>query len=355
MTSESTRFLGQPRETNPTLSFGASAMFSAGVSRMVELLTTAYFSRFGAGFCAQVLSKRCTDFNAEDAKKASRARRVCGTVFSMLKLIIILGLLVGAGTASAQTKAKPLKFDVVSIKLNRSGEPRGILQISPDGDRIIVTNAPMTRIVQFAFNFLRNDLVVGDPDWARTERWDIEAKVAESDVPAFHQLDFVQKKAMLQQVLIERCGMQAKVEKREIPVYALVVAKSGLKMHKVQPNEMPPVVHDKSGQVVSEWEITQKPGEIHGRAVPMEALMYVMSNVKLGRQIVDHTGLKAIYNFDLLWTPEEGSTLTENGLPDTTRPSIFTAVQEQLGLRLDATKDMVDALVISHIERPTED
>jgi len=269
------------------------------------------------------------------------------------RLVFCIWILAISG-AFAQTKAKPPQFDVVSMKLDKSGEPHGMLQISPDGDRIIVTNAPMTRIIQFAFNFLRNDLVVGDPEWARTERWDMEAKVAEADLPAFHKLDFVQKKAMLQQVLTERCRMQAKVEKREIPVYALVVAKTGLKMHEVQPNEMPPVVRDKSGEVISEWDLRQKPGEMHGRAVPMEAMMYAMSNVKLGRQIVDHTGLKGVYNFDLLWTPEEGSAASDNGLPDATRPSIFTAVQE-LGLRLEATKDLVDALVIDHIERPTAD
>ena len=245
----------------------------------------------------------------------------------MRKLLVLCALVGVASGTFSQVKAKPLQFDVVSIKLDKSGEPHGFLQISPDGDRIIVTNAPMTRIVQFVFNYLRNDLVIDDPDWARTDRWDMEAKVAEADLPTFHKLDFVQQKAMLQQVLIERCKMQAKVEKREIPVYALVVAKIGLKMHEVQPNELPPVVRDKSGQVISEWNITQKPGEIRGRAVPIEAMMYAMSNVKLGRQIVDHTGLKGLYNFDLIWTPEEGSGATDNGLPDATRPSIFTAVQ----------------------------
>src|ERR1700761_5993442 len=134
----------------------------------------------------------------------------------MKKLVFLCILSSWVCCAFSQTKAKPLQFDVVSIKLNKSGEPRGVLQISPDGDRIIVTNAPMYRIVGFAFNFLRNDLVIGDPEWARTERWDMEAKVAEKDLPAFHSLDFVQQKALLQQVLIERCKMQAKVEKREI-------------------------------------------------------------------------------------------------------------------------------------------
>jgi uncharacterized protein (TIGR03435 family) len=119
---------------------------------------------------------------------------------------------------------------------------------------------------------------------------------------------------------------------------------------------MPPAVKDDQGRTVNEWNLTQKPGEMRGRAVPMEAMMYAMSNVSLGRQIVDHTGLKGLYNFDLAWTPEleegEGSP-ADSGQPDASRPSIFTAVQEQLGLRFEATKDLVDALVIDHIERPT--
>src|SRR6201999_169198 len=97
ISSESTRFLGQPRETNPTLGFGVSAVFSAGVSRMVELLTTINFSRFCAGFPARVLRKKSKGFRAECAKKAQRAQRkrrfVCGTVLSMLKLVMCFGLL----------------------------------------------------------------------------------------------------------------------------------------------------------------------------------------------------------------------------------------------------------------------
>ena len=81
----------------------------------------------------------------------------------------------------------------------------------------------------------------------------------------------------------------------------------------VQPNELAPAGRDKT---LSEWDLTQKPGEIRGRAVPMEAMMYAMSNVKLGRQIVDHTGLKGAYNFDLIWTPDEGSGGADNGLSD---------------------------------------
>ena len=280
----------------------------------------------------------------------------------MRGLVLISMLLLGAMTASAQAPPQKLpQFDVVSIKLNHSGEPHGILQISPDGDRIIVVNAPMFRIVQFAFDMQRNDLVVGAPDWTRTDRWDIEAKVAPGDLAAFHALTFTQQKAMLQPLLMERCKMLAKVAKKEVPVYALVVAKSGLKMHELQPNEMPPAVYDAKGNIVQDWDLVMKHGEVHGRAVPMGALMWALSDVSLGRQVIDRTGLKGEYNFDLLWTPEEEldaqskSAAADAGLADGTRLSIFTAVQEQLGLRLEPTRALVDALEIDHIERPTND
>jgi bla regulator protein blaR1 len=178
----------------------------------------------------------------------------------MRRWLVIPALLAGAMTTPAQAPAKKLpQFDVVSIKLNRSGEPRGILQISPDGDRVIVVNAPMFRVVQFIFDMQRNDLVVGAPDWMRTERWDIEAKVAPDDLAAFHALTFAQQKRMLEAVLMERCKMAAKVAKKEVPVYALVVAKGGIKMQALKPGEAP-VVRDAAGNIVQDWDIVKKYG-----------------------------------------------------------------------------------------------
>lgn len=203
---------------------------------------------------------------------------------------------------------------------------------------MVVINAPMYRIVGFAFDFQRNDRVLGAPDWTRTERWDIEAKVAQADLEVFHALTFKQQKAMLQSVLVERCKLQAHAEKREVPVYALVVQKGGVKMHEVEATELP-------------WDLIQKHGEIHGRAVPIAALMYALSDASLERQVVDRTGLTGTYNFDVLWTPTD-EPQSESQIAST-RPSIFTAVQEQLGLQLVGTKALVDTLNIEHIEHPT--
>ncbi len=275
-------------------------------------------------------------------------------------MISVLLLCAAPGNTQVPQHKVP-QFDVVSIKLDHSGEPRGFLQISPEGDRLIVVNAPMFRIVQFAFNMQREDLVLNLPEWTRTERWDIEAKVAPADLAAFHALNLTQQKAMLQPVLMERCKMLAKVVKKEVPVFALVFAKSGLKMHELPPNEMPPPVYDAKGNLVEDWDLVIKHGEIHGRAVPMGALMYALSNASLDRQVIDRTGLKGEYNFDLVWTPEEEldaqpkGAAANAGLADETRLSIFTAMQEQLGLRLEPTRASVDALEIDHIERPSND
>jgi bla regulator protein BlaR1 len=267
------------------------------------------------------------------------------------------GLILSAAALRAQPGVKTnLQFDVVSIKLDHSTEERGLLQIPSGGDRVIVTNVPMFRIVELAYNFQRKDLVLGAPEWAFTERWDIEAKVANADLEAFHALTFAQQESMLQSVLMSRCGLQAQVVKTEVPVYALVVAKSGLKMHEVSPSEAPPVVHDANGKVVEDWDLTHRRGEIHGRFVPMEALLYALSDGSLGRQVIDRTGLKGRYNFDLLWTPDDqsDSQSKDAGLSAEPLPSIFTAAEEQLGLRFDRSRASVDAISIRHLERPTD-
>jgi len=242
-----------------------------------------------------------------------------------------------------------VRFDAISIKQNQSSLERGGVEIPPQSDRIVVSNAPMYRIVAFAYDRQRNDLIEGLPEWARSERWDIQAKVADEDIPAFTQLSFVQKKMMLQTVLADRCQMRAHLAKKEAPVYALEVLKNGLRMHSSEASE--------AASASQGWDITVKRGEIHGRAVPIAALLYALSGVSLGRQIIDRTKLEGLYDFDLVWTPEDVAEAhpggTDKGLSEPLAPSIFTAIQEQLGLRLLPTKAQVEAVVVDHIERPS--
>lgn len=273
----------------------------------------------------------------------TRLSRRAGALFASLIM---------AGVAYAQAAApSPLRFDVVSIKQNRSGMGRGMLEIAPEGDRVVVTNSPMYRIIAFAYDRQRSDLIVGVPDWAKEERWDIEAKVASDDLPAFHALSFTQQKAMLQSVLGERCKLQIHSAKKEVPVYALITAKGGSKMHEDRRSD--------STDASPGWNLVQKAGEAHGRAVPLAALLFVLSGDSLNRQVIDRTGLAGLYDFDLLWTPQSeedahaASSAADQGLSSAVKPSLFIALPEQLGLRLDPIRAQVDALLIDHIEQPT--
>lgn len=265
--------------------------------------------------------------------------------FRFVAALILPPLLLG----QLPNASPSVRFDAISIKENRSGLERGGLEIPPQSDRIVVSNSPMYRIIAFAYDRQRNDLIEGLPEWTHSERWDIQAKVADEDIPAFTQLSFVQKKMMLQTVLADRCQLRAHLAKKEVPVYALEALKEGLKIHASTAAEV--------ASAPATWDITVKRGQIHGRAVPMAALLYALSGVSLDRQVIDRTQLEGLYDFDLVWTPEDiadthaGS--TDKGLSEPQAPSIFTAIQEQLGLRFVATKAQVEAVVVDHIERPS--
>jgi len=253
-------------------------------------------------------------------------------------------LLLLAGLANAQSSA-PIHFDAISIKENLSGDEPGLLEIQPESRRILATNVPMFRLIGFAFDRQRSDLIAGLPEWARQQRWDITATIAEESLPAFRSMSFAERKGLLQDILRNRCHLQAHLGKKTVPVYALVIAKSGLKM---KPSPPPGPEGHPNG-----WDITQTNGHMHGHDVPMDALLYMLTKVNLDRQVVDRTGLKDRYDFDLVWTPDELSNLAEPANGESKPPSIFTAMQEQLGLRLEATKAEVDAVIVDHIERPT--
>ncbi|QEE29009.1 TIGR03435 family protein [Terriglobus albidus] len=266
----------------------------------------------------------------------------------MLKRLLPFSLLLLTAVGWAQFSAQgAIHLDVVSIKENRSGVEPGYLSIPPGGNKIVATNSPMFRVIGFAFNRQRNDLIEGLPGWARDLRWDIEVTIAEESVAAFRQMSFEQQKEVLQQVLKERCELIAHTGKKEVPVYALVVSKSGTKIKEVSPT--------RTDATQRGWDMTQSAGRVDGRAVPMEALIYALSKVGLERQIIDRTGLAGRYDISLVWTPDDKVLSTpdagENAL--SSRTSIFTALQDELGLKMEATKADVDAVIVTRINKPS--
>jgi uncharacterized protein (TIGR03435 family) len=273
------------------------------------------------------------------------------TLRTHLRLAVSLALAVPIAHPQAPPAASaPLpQFDVISVKPNKTtpGGAYGLVTTQFTADGFRGANVPVHTLIQQAYG-LREGQVVDEPAWVKTEVFDIEAKVAGPDIAAFTKLNFDQRQAMFQQILTERFKLVAHRETRELPVYALSVAKGGPKFKESppDPNMIP------GGKGPGNFNMGMGRISAYGTAIPYFASML---SRQLGRAIVDRTGLTGNYDFTLRWTPDDAPPPLLNGAPDPSPPpDIFTAVQEQLGLKLESAKAPVDVLVIDHIERPSE-
>jgi uncharacterized protein (TIGR03435 family) len=264
--------------------------------------------------------------------------------FTILVAISVAAFYPYIPESAAQTAASDIKFDVVSVRANRSG---GSVGSTANGDGVWIRNLPLRRIVNLAYDIKLGSLVSGLPDWAGSERFDITCKVAESDVPAFTKLGISQRFLMLQPVLEDRFKMKSHFETRELPIYELVLDRNGPKFTQAE------FAVGEGGQ--HEVGMSSEPGEIRAMGVPMDRAIQALS-VQLGRVVVDKTGLAGKYAFTLKWTPDtEAAPAAANGdATDVSGPSIFTAVQEQLGLKLESSKGPVKILAIDHVEPPSD-
>jgi len=280
------------------------------------------------------------------------------TMFAHVDLKLAL-LLFAVPFAPAQTPASqtpPVKlptFDVISVRPNKTtpGGAYGLVttQFTEDGFR--GTNVPIHVLVQQAYG-LHEGEIVDEPAWAKSDVFDIEAKVAGPDVAAFKALDYDRRPAMFQQILIERFQLAAHREARELQVYALSVAnkKNGAKLTESAPDPARPAGAKGGGRV------GMSPGHIFAQRTTVADLAAMLSR-QLGRTVLDRTGLTTAYDFTLQWTPDNGATSRESSKDSPASdalPSIFTAIQEQLGLKLESIRAPAEVLVIDHIERPAE-
>lgn len=237
---------------------------------------------------------------------------------------------------------KPLEFDVVSVRPNHSGAESMGNGSAPMDDGWTITNMPPEEMLHWAFGLFLSDEIAGLPEWAKHERYDVKAKVSDADVAAFRKVvDPVQRAPMLQKILVDRFHRKYHYEMKELPVYALVVGKNGIRMTEIQPAIGPNGMKDGGGRQLGR-------GQMRSMGQPMKPLVNQLT-MELRRVVVDRTGLKGFYNFTLRWAPDDGA--PPEG--DVAAPSIFTAVQEQLGLKLEATKAPVQVLVIDYLERPS--
>ena len=237
---------------------------------------------------------------------------------------------------SPAASTKPLGFEVVSIKRDKAAFGPASIQSPPGGDSIVLTDMSPRLLVGFAYDISTHNMVFGLPAWADSDTYDITAKVAEADLPAFHKLLPRQRNPMLRALLADRFHLQAHFESRSVPAYVLVIAKGGAKLTAAEDSKDPGGVRMGSGLIL-------------GTRAPIDPLLDALA-AQLGRPVVDRTGLTGHYNYALRFAPVQAST---DARPSQW-PSIFTAIQDQLGLKLEPAKTPISVLVVNHIEKPSE-
>ena len=268
-------------------------------------------------------------------------------------MILAIAAATFAFVVAAQTPASaPKEFDVASIKPNKSGDGRVMVQMTPGG-RWAGTNVPIALLLQRAYD-IRESQISGGPSWMRSERFDIEAKPdtsAGGGEPSQEDLSL-----MFQTLLAKRFHLTFHRETKEMPVLVLVTDKNGVKM-----KESEQAKDGGGGGGRGNNQIRALRGQIEGQGLTMPVLATSLSRM-LGQMVSDETGLKGMYDFTLTWTPDSpppgphpsGEPAPPPPAVGGDGPTIFTAVREQLGLKLDSRKAPVQLFVIDRLERPEE-
>jgi len=246
----------------------------------------------------------------------------------------VIALAAGAAIGqTAQQTSGPPAFEVSSIRLHVGPAPGVGINVS--GSRLTATNNSVLSLITYAYS-MKLYQVTGGPGWVSdyaSSAWDIAAK-AEGDSPLTQE----RAQQMMQTLLADRFKLTFHREMRETPVYALVVAgKGGPTLKKSEP--------DAASTMYISGKWTER---MTATKWTMEQLAANISNSG-DRPVLDRTGLTGTYDFTLEWNPAYG---TPN--PDPDAPSIFTALQEQLGLKLEPQKAPVEVFAIDHAEKPSE-
>jgi uncharacterized protein (TIGR03435 family) len=255
--------------------------------------------------------------------------------------LLLAALLPGLLAAGAQeSPARPAKmartadpeFEVATIKPSDPNDHSQGFHLS--GRRISMENETMTDLICFAYSIQKSQ-IVNAPQWFEEQRWDIDGVPDVEGTP-----DWTQYRLMLRKLLGTRFGLRTHGDKRELSVYALTVGKGGPKLEKSTKD--PDALSDQTGNgngTQQYMKFTNSSMADFGKT------MELMGD----RPVVDQTNLQGRYDFTLVWTPDS-MRATQPDAP----PGLFTAVQEQLGLKLEATRAAAEVIVVDAATRPTQ-
>ena len=233
-------------------------------------------------------------------------------------------------------------FEVATIKPSDPNRPGKLFTIR--GQEVLTINTTVSDLLTMAYD-LHPKQIVGGPSWLESDKYDITGK---PDVPG--QPNNAQMKILIQKLVADRFQLKFHREKKELNVYTLTVGKTGIKFSK---SELDP--NGPSGRFFGPPMVT-----LRVTNATMGEVASVLQSGVLDKPVVDQTGLKEKYDFMLRFTPEQGQMMAFGGPPPQQTdnadapPEIFTAIQQQLGLKLESTKAPADVIVIDHIDRPSE-
>jgi uncharacterized protein (TIGR03435 family) len=239
-------------------------------------------------------------------------------------------------------------FEVATIGLSKADTPGPIFHVQ--GRRFSATSSTLSDIISYTYGTSVKQLV-GAPVWVDTVKFDVEAQPGGKGAPSANQW-----KIMWQKLLAERFKLSFHREKRELSVYVLRVSNTGQTLTKSEddPNGLPELwIHrlDRLGKLSV------------GNATMEDFAGLLQSNV-LDRPVLNQTGLTGRWEFNLNWTPDKPRFAQEGGAGATgllanndrnSPPSLYIAIQQQLGLKLEQAKALTDVIVIDHAERPSDD
>ncbi len=211
---------------------------------------------------------------------------------------------------------------------------------APPG-RLTIRCYQLRRLLFIAYSIRLDPTIRGMPSWGDSAHFDIDAKADDATTEAMKKLSEKeqsnQAQQMLRALLADRFRLKAHTETRQGPIYNLVAAKSGFKLKPTHEGEQPGGYYSCGS------------GRILIREGPISSFVFCLSDGIAGRTVIDKTGLAGNYDIDLKWTPDDQQSADDAG------PSLFTALEEQLGLKLESAKGPVDVFVIDYVEKPSPD
>lgn len=300
-----------------------------------------------------------------------RSMKALGLVIAAASMVLVL---IPAKPCRAQSqsqdksaRAPALEYEIVSIKLFKRGQgptPSGAPGITETPDGFIGKRVSVKRLIQNAYG-VEDYQISGVPDWISSELYDVEAKFGNATIEEVQKLSSKDRirtrQDMLQALLADRFSLTIHSETKDVQGYMLVVAKNGPKLQQAKQSDSAFSQPKDNASMAIGTALAQ----VRGQGTSLLTLARMLTTY-LRRPVLDNTRLTARYDFTLLWTPDQtqprppGMEDTAGGAPNGVPvadpaggPSLFTAIQEQLGLKLESGKAPIELLIIDRVERPS--